>query len=305
RAGAAAPRRATLVLDYLPNAVHAGIYRAIAAGYYRRAGIDLKVIEPTSTADTLKLIAAGKADFGLADGIDVAGLIDKGGDAQAILAITQRPLGGVIARSAPGLRSAKDLAGRTVGVTGVPSDAAVLSTVVRHAGGDPAKVRTVTIGFNGVLALATRKVAAFTGYWPADGTQARAKGVPLTIFELDENGGPAYPGLVAFTTRARIRDEPAVVRAFVAATAHGYRDTLADPARSLDDLLAHDRALGRTLTQASLRAYLPLFRGDAPRFGVLRASRVRALSRWLVANGLIRRPIAASRYATDRFVPAG
>jgi ribose 5-phosphate isomerase B len=60
--------KATLILDFLPNAVHAGIYRAAAAGYYADNNIDLKIIQPTSTADTLKLIDAGKADFGIVMG---------------------------------------------------------------------------------------------------------------------------------------------------------------------------------------------------------------------------------------------
>ena len=94
-----------MILDFTPNAVHAGIYRALAAGYYKRENIDLRVVEPTSTQETLKLIDAGRAQFGLADGSDVAGLIDGGGDAQAVMALVQRPLGGLIALASEHLRS--------------------------------------------------------------------------------------------------------------------------------------------------------------------------------------------------------
>jgi NitT/TauT family transport system substrate-binding protein/putative hydroxymethylpyrimidine transport system substrate-binding protein len=161
--------RATLVLDFVPNAVHAGIYRALAAGYYRRAGVELRVIPPGSTATGLALVDAGKAQFGLADGIDVAQQIAKGGDEQAVMAIVQRPLGAPIALASEHLRSPADLVGKTVGITGVPSDLAALDTVVAHAGGDPAKIKVVTIGFNGVADLAAGRIAAFTGYWPDDG----------------------------------------------------------------------------------------------------------------------------------------
>ena len=146
-------RQATLILDFVPNAVHAGIYRALAAGYYREQGIDLRVVTPSASTDTLKLIDAHSAQFGLADGSDVAGLIARGGDAQAVMAIVQRPLGGLIASASERLRSPADLQGRTVGITGVPSDTAVLDTEVRHAGGDPRRVHVVTIGFDGAQAL--------------------------------------------------------------------------------------------------------------------------------------------------------
>ena len=58
---AAKTKDATLVLDFIPGAVHSGIYEALQKGYYEDNGINLKIIEPTSTADTLKLIDAGKA----------------------------------------------------------------------------------------------------------------------------------------------------------------------------------------------------------------------------------------------------
>ena len=295
---------ATLVLDFVPNAVHAGIYRALAAGYYRRSNVDLHVIQPSSTADTLRLIDAGRADFGLADGSDVADQIDLGRDAEAVMALVQRPLGGLISLKKQGLRSPRDLEGRTAGLTGVPSDNAVLDTVVRDAGGDPGKVPTVTIGFNGVQDLENGKVAAFTGFWPADGVQVQTDGFPTTTFKLDDFGGPAYPGLVLFSSRRRIAADPPLVRAVVAATVRGYEDTLADPARSLQDLLGANPSLQRRLTQASLQAYLPLFEGDAPSYGLLRPARVNQLSAWLLRYRLIRKAITPSRYGTNAFLPS-
>jgi NitT/TauT family transport system substrate-binding protein/putative hydroxymethylpyrimidine transport system substrate-binding protein len=294
---------ATLVLDFVPNAVHAGIYRALAAGYYRSAGIDLTVIPPSSTSTTLELIGAGKAQFGLADGIDVAQQIAEGRDAEAIMAIVQRPLGAPIALASEHLRSAADLVGKTVGITGVPSDLAVLDTVVAHAGGDPAKVHVLTIGFDGVADLEAGRIAAFTGYWPDDGVTLTASGYPITVFKLDAGGGPAYPGLVAFTTRKLIRRDPGLVRAFVRATVHGYEDTLRDPRRSLDELLAANPAIERRLASASLAEYLPIFDAGNVPDGTLVASRIAALSRWLVRNRLVARPVSVAQFGTNSFLP--
>ncbi len=56
-----------------------------------------------------------------------------------------------------------------------------------------------------------------------------SSGHPVSAFGLDQYGGPAYPGLVAFTTRGLIASDPQLVRDFVAATVHGYEDTLAEP----------------------------------------------------------------------------
>jgi ABC-type nitrate/sulfonate/bicarbonate transport system substrate-binding protein len=295
---------ATLILDFVPNAVHAGVYRALAAGYYRAENIDLRVIPPTSTAATLALIAAGKADFGFADGSDVATQIDQGRSAEAIMAIAQRPLGGLIALASEHLASPAQLQGKTVGITGVPSDTAVLDTTVAHAGGDPARVHIVDVGFNGAQDLVAGRIDAFTGFWPADGVQLQVSGHPITTFKLDSYGGPAYPGLVAFTTRGLIASDPDLVRAFVAATVRGYEDTLRDPSRSLNDLLSLNPGLQRRFTQASLRAYLPLFDDSGRvRFGTLQAKNVTALSDWMLAHKLIHHAISPSRYGTNRFLP--
>jgi ABC-type nitrate/sulfonate/bicarbonate transport system substrate-binding protein len=302
-AGAGGLAHATLVLDFVPNAVHAGIYRALAAGYYRQAGIDLTVIPPGSTSTTLELVDAGKAQFGLADAIDVAQQIAEGRDAKAIMAIVQRPLGAPIALASEHLRSAAQLVGKTVGTTGVPSDLAALDTVVAHAGGNPAKVHVVTIGFDGVAYLESGKIAAFTGYWPDDGVTLQVGGYPITVFKLDHNGGPAYPGLVAFTTRSLISKDRSLVRGFVRATVHGYEDTLRDPRRSLADLLTANPSLERKLTRASLAAYLPIFDAGGVPDGTLVSARIAALSSWLLRNHLIARPVSAALFGTNAFLP--
>src|SRR5215217_3866917 len=62
-----APKGATLVLDFQPNAVHSGIYAAQANGFFKDEGVDLHVQEPSSTADSAKLVEAGRAEFAIMD----------------------------------------------------------------------------------------------------------------------------------------------------------------------------------------------------------------------------------------------
>ena len=303
------PTKATLILDFTPNAVHAGIYRALAAGYYRREHIELQVVAPSATVEPLSLVSAGRAQFGLADGSDVATAIDHGADDEAVMALVQRPVGGLIALASEHLRSPAQLQGRTVGITGVPSDLAVLDTEVRHAGGDPAKVHVVTVGFNGAQALVAGRIAAFTGFIPDDGVGLAVEGHPITPFWLDRNGGPEYPGLVAFTNSALARSDPALVRDFLAATVRGYEDTLRDPTRSLDELLHANPSLPRALTAASLRAYLPLFDAggvpaDLRSVGTIQPAHIAELSRWMLANHLSSAPLTFARYGSNAFLPA-
>lgn len=303
--GEPAAREATLVLDFVPGPVHAGIYRAMAAGYYEDEGIDLEVIEPTSTADTLKLIDAGEAELGVADGLDVAGQIDAGRDAQAVMAIAQEPLGGVITQARSGFRSPAELEGRMVGVTGVPSDDAILDTVVAAAGADPDAVDRVTIGFNGVQSLEAGKIDGFTGFVPADGVQADVDGYPTRSFGPRRWGGLTYPGLVVFSTREEIAGDPGLVDGFVAATTRGYEDVLADPATGADALLEANPAIDPEFARESLDAYLPyLTAGERP-FGSLAPVSIAQMSDFMVDAGLIDAPIPPRRYADFSFAGGG
>lgn len=296
---------AVLVLDFVPNAVHAGIYTALAQGCYEESNIDLEIIEPTSTADTLKLIDAGKAQFGIADGTDVAGQIEMGRGAKGIMAIAQRPLGGVITLTEAGITEPSMLEGRTVGVTGVPSDSAVLDTLVANDGGDPDRVDTVTIGFNGVSNLANGKVDAFTGFVPADATQLEVDGFPVRAFPLDEHGGPRYPGLVLFSTEDRIESDPDLMKAFVHCTVDGYEGALDDPQAALRDLLEGVPVLDRELAEAQLEAYAPLLEPDGSAYGSFDREDLESLSEFMLENELADAPIAPHRYATNEFVPGG
>src|SRR6478735_6182781 len=230
-----APVGATLVLDFTPNAVHSGIYAAMQQDYYRDDGIDLTVRQPSGSTDAPKLLEAGRADFAILDIHDLGIARERGLDLVGVMPIVQRPLAAVIARGEGAIHSPRDLEGHTVGVTGLPSDEAVVDSEVSANGGDPAGVHRVTIGFNAVSALAAGKVDAATGFWNAEGVELERQGVPIRIFKVNRYGAPPYPELVLTTSRQTIDRDPELVDSMVAATTRGYEFVTAHPAQGLDD----------------------------------------------------------------------
>jgi putative hydroxymethylpyrimidine transport system substrate-binding protein len=251
------PKGASLVLDFTPNAVHSGIYAARAQGFYADAGVDLQIDQPGETTDAPKLLAAGRTDFAILDIHDLGIAREKGLDLVGVMPLVQRPLAAVIAGSGSGVKRPRELEGRTVGVTGLPSDEAVVDSEVSADGGDPAKVDEVTIGFNAISALAAGKVDAATGFWNAEGVALQRQGVPVHIFKVNRYGAPPYPELILTTSQHTLDSDPDLVDAVVAATRHGYAFVEHSPEQGLDDLLAADPALDRSEQQAQLDALLP------------------------------------------------
>jgi putative hydroxymethylpyrimidine transport system substrate-binding protein len=280
-----ASKEATLVLDFQPNAVHAGIYTALAEGYYDDAGVDLTVHEPSSSTDAPKLLHAGRAQFAILDIHDLAIARERGIDIVGVAPIVTRPLASVIAQDPQAIRRPRDLEGRTVGVTGLPSDDAVLDSVVSADGGDPAQVRRVTIGFQAISSLAAGKVDAATAFWNAEGVALDERGVPTRVFRVDRYGAPRYPELVLCTSGRLLAHDPNLVRSVVGATERGYEAALGDPGHALDDLLSETSGLDRRDQRAQLKALVAA--KALPTSGRFDPRTLREWMRWEGDSGIV------------------
>src|SRR3954468_14433239 len=283
-----APKGATLVLDFVPNAVHSGIYAAQAEGFYQDAGVDLKVQAPGESTDAPKLLGAGKVEFAILDIHDLGIAREKGIPLVGVMPIVQRPLAAVIARGDGAVRSPPALAGQRGGVSGLPSDEAVVDSEVEADGGDPAKLDEVTIGFTAVPSLAAGKVEAATGFWNAEAVALREKGVPIRVFKVDRFGAPPYPELVLCASEKLLKSDPDLVDAVVSATGRGYESTEEHPEEALTDLLEANKSLGldRAEQQAQLKVLLPDLHPRPFNPAVLQA-----WAAWDLQHGLLEKPL--------------
>jgi putative hydroxymethylpyrimidine transport system substrate-binding protein len=271
-----------IALDFTPNAAHAGIFAAAAGSRTARAhGVRLVVRQPAASTDSLKLLLSGRAELAVVDIHDLGLARQSGADVVGVGALVQRPLAAVIGGA--GVARPRQLQGKRVGVTGLPSDEAVLRAVVQGDGGDYGRVRRVTIGFSAVPSLVAGRVAAATAFWSVEGVALRARGVRTHEFRVDDFGAPRYPELVVVTTRALLRARRGVVRRALAALADGTRAALARPTpvvAAIARAAQADPALVRAQLAAIRPALSPPLRLDRRalagwaafdvRFGILR-----------------------------------
>ena len=247
----------TLALDFQPNPAHAGIYGALRRGSY------FEVRVPSSSTDSLKLLTTGRADLAVVDIHDLGLARERGQDLVAVGALVQQPLAAVIA--AGDIDRPRDLEGRRVGVTGLPSDEAVLRAVVENDGGDFDRVDRVTIGFSAVPSLISGSVDAVVSFWNAEGVALRRRGVRTREFRVDEYGAPRYPELVLVTRRKTLRRIGEELDAMLDALADGTRAALANRPATVAELVeasGADEALVRAQLEAVAPALLPPIRLD-------------------------------------------
>ena len=277
-----ASREATLILDFTPNAVHAGLYAALEEGMYAKRGLDLEVREPSASTDAPKLLEAGRADLAVMDIHDVGLAHERGFELRIVAAIVQRPLAAVIANE--GIRRPRALTGASVGVTGLPSDDAVLDAVLEADGVDPGAVERITIGFDSVPALASGRVDAVTAFWNAEGVALRRRGVATREFRVDDFGAPTYPELVMVAPRGTSANLSAVATAVT----EGYERVVKEPERALDALLQANPALDPAEQRAQLDSLLEA--GAFSPAGRLDLGELRAWARWDVEHGILDQP---------------
>jgi putative hydroxymethylpyrimidine transport system substrate-binding protein len=251
-----------VVLDYLPNADHAGLYAAQAEGDYKAAGLDVTLTPPPDPAAPLKLLRAGRADLAISYEPELLLARDAGAtDLVAVAALVQKPLTSVMSIGKHAIRDPAKLAGQRVGTAGIPYQSAYLKTILAHAGVDPASVKETNVGFNLVPAMLSGKVAATLGaFWNYEGVDLQRRGKHPVSLRMDQLGVPTYAELVVVARREDLDVDGANrVRRFLQATARGYTRLKAAPEQGVDALLQADKGLDRGLQLASVKATTTAF----------------------------------------------
>jgi putative hydroxymethylpyrimidine transport system substrate-binding protein len=303
-ASAGATEDVELILDWFPNADHAGVYGAIEEGYFAEEGLDVNAVVPSDPTAALKEVGAGKAPFAISYEPEV--LIARSQDVPivAVGAVVTHPLNSVIARTDRGVVRPDDLEGKTVGVAGAPSDRPLLDAVVRDGGGDPARVETANVGFSLGPALAAGKVDAVIGaYWNIELVELERQQVPVTAFRLEQNGVPDYDELVVVTSDEVAQEQPELVERFLRGLRRGQDWAATDQTGAVEHLVAANPDLDPEVVREQVELTDDLLSpADEPTLNVS-PSEWSEFAEWMLDNGLLARPVDVDDAVTDRFLP--
>lgn len=299
-------RHVTLMLNWTPNAQHAGIYAAQQLGFYEDAGIDLEIIEPAE-AGVEPVVAAGRADFGLAQAESLLPARAAGVPVVSIATLMPHNDSSLMALAGSGIRRPRDLEGHTYGGYGGSLETELINRLVSCDGGDPSEVDFVEVG--NVDYLTGMQRGRFDFAWVFNGWDAlRAESVDgvdvETIPFIDHTDCiPDWYTPLILTSESMIRDDPDLVTDFLAATSRGYWVAVDQPQRAASLLLDAVPELDRDLVEASTAYHSTRFVEVDQPWGHQQARVWADFGDFLVDAGLLTEPIDTTEAFTDDFLP--
>ena len=297
----------SLMLDFYPNADHAGIYVAQQRGFFRDAGLEVSIAEPNNPAAPIQQVAAGQVDIAISYEPEVLIARDKGLPVVAIASVVDVPLTSMIWLPESGIRAISDLGGRTVATAGVLYQDGYLKTILERAGVPAGEVKTANVQLNLLPAvLSGRADAMLGGFRNVEGVDLRLRGRRPTVTPVDQLGVPTYDELVLVANEEQIEENPEPLRLFLAALERGTEIAVESPQAGTAALVAASPGLDQRLTAAQVAATVPLLAKDeGERYGELDADRWETFVAWMRDNGLIESLVPADEAVTNDLLPGG
>ena len=302
-ASAEAATDVTVILDYIPNTNHTGMYVALDRGYYAEAGLNVKIIEPTEGA-TNTLVAVGKGDFGVAyqEDVTLARAMEEPLPIRAIAALIQHNTSGFVSWVGKDITSVKDFEGKTYAGWGGPGEEAVLKAVMEAEGLDFSTLNMVIS--EGSFTALEKDVDLMWFFEAWDMVTCQMNGFELNyipVRELDDRLDYYTP--VIITNEAMIAEHPDTVRAFLEATRRGYMDAIADPDGCAEVLNKYAPDYDLEFLTVSQEYLADKYMQDTNRWGEMKQSVWDGYTDFMVEYGMIDAPIAADQLYTNDFLP--
>ncbi|MFV0559487.1 MAG: ABC transporter substrate-binding protein [Enterococcus sp.] len=294
----------TIVLDYVPNTNHTGIYLAKEKGYYEDAGLNVKIVEPDDNGTSISMVGADKAQFGVSYQEDVTYAHADGQDipVKAIATIIQHNTSGFVSLADSGIESPKDFEDKTYAGWQSPSEEAILNATMTNAGADFSKLKIV--GSNGDGPESLGKTSDIQWYFEGwDMIKAKDAGIDLNYMPLRElDSDLDYYTPVLITNNQLIKEDPELVQAFVDATKKGYQEAISEPKASAKILHKYAPDYELDFLEES-QAFLSKNYTDTPeKWGVMQQKVWDNYTDFMTENGLIKEKVDSNTLFTNQFI---
>lgn len=295
----------TVLLDWVPNTNHTGLYVALDKGYYAAEGLNVKIIQPTEGGSP-DLVAAGKGDFGISyqEQVTTVRTAKTPIPVKAIAAVIQHNTSGFASPVAKNITTPKDFEGKKYGGWGAPSEEAMIKGLMKKYGGDFSKVKMVNIGAADFFSSVQKNVDFSWIYYGWDGVAAGIKNFPINFIKLqdvDPNLDFYTPVIIA--SEDTIKNRPELVKKFLKATAKGYKYAIDKPEDAAGILVKNAPETDKAIAVASQKYLANEYMRGNKRWGEMKLSMWENYAKWMYNNGLLDKKLDAKEAFTNEFLP--
>ena len=294
----------TLMLDWVANANHVGLYVARDLGFFQRAGLDVDIIEPGEVWAT-SAVLGGQAEFGIDFQENLTLLRADEVPLVSIAAIMQTNTSGFATRASDHVSSPEEFEELVYGTFNSPFEAPTLDALVRCTGGDPESITYVTAGTD-LLAMLDQGLADLVWiYYGTQGFQAQRLGIDIDYFPLNDYQGciPDYYTPIVITSQEIIDERPDIVSRFVSALVEAHEFVIRDPAAAAQVLADAVGELDADELEQSIPWLAERMQMDAPVWGYQRSDVWSRYADWLYDSGVLDRPVDTAGAFTTMFLP--
>ncbi|MBN1190866.1 MAG: ABC transporter substrate-binding protein [Dehalococcoidales bacterium] len=294
-----------LMLDWVPNTNHTGIFVASEKGYFKEAGLDVQVVQPGEVYAEAA-VASGAADFGISFQESLTLARAEGVPIVSIAAVNQHNTSGFASLTSLGVTGPADFEGLRYGSFGSPFESPTLEVLMESAGADFSKLKIIDIGYNDPLALiAQREIDLAWIFYGWQGFMARQQGVELNILMMEDYFDviPDYYTPIVIASEDTVHGRPEVVRSFLKAMTEGYNFAIEKPDEAADILIAAVPELDSDLVRSSQKWLSGCYQADAPRWGEQKTGVWQKYIEWEVTHSILAGPIPAEDAFTNQFLP--
>lgn len=216
-----------LPVGYIPNVQFAPLYVAIEKGFFKDAGINLD-IDYSMENDNAVLLANNNVQFAVLSGEQVLLARDKQMPLTYVMAWYQDYPVGIVAKDTSDIKTVADLKGKKIGLPGLYG-ASYIGTIalLDSAGLKESDVTLDSIGYTQVEVLMADRDDAVVIYVANEPAQLEALGQKITLLKVSDAIDLVANGLV--TNETTLKENPALVKAMVAATLKGIQYTANHP----------------------------------------------------------------------------
>jgi ABC-type nitrate/sulfonate/bicarbonate transport system substrate-binding protein len=295
----------TLMLDWVPNTNHTGLFVAKQKGYFADEGLDVEIVQPGEVYAE-QAVAGGAADFGVSFQEQVTLVRADGVPLVSIAAILQHNTSAFAARAGLGGDTPAGWEGLRYGSFGSPFERPTVAGLMNCNGTDIGRLEWIETGFTDPLSLLQQgQIDLAWIFYGWQGVQAERLGIDLDLVMMEDHIDciPDYYTPILIASEGTLAQRPELVRSFLRAVARGYTFAVERPDEAAESLLVATPELDRDVVLASQRWVSPRYVAGASRWGEQSAERWQAYADWMASQGILGENLDTAPFFTTEYLP--